>query len=185
MPSIALVPEGDYDVEALTPLIRRVNNEEIEIFGRPCGGPVNGRYLKRLQEFKYRQIDRAVVVADAGQGDPETIRQKLEHGLRGTKLPFDVRFVVVVRELEALLLADPTAIEKVCAQRGAELHLHQLKTSPEQLQDPKAELRTILGRVKIGYTKVVAAEIASAADLDLLDYWCGSFRRLRYAVLLE
>jgi hypothetical protein len=122
MPSIALIGEGVYDIEGLDPLIRRVNGADLQVYGRPCGGPVRGRYVKRLQEFKYLiQVQRAVVVSDAGARDHDTVRQELESEIKNLEFPFPVHFVVIVRELEALLLADPHAIESVCSQLGSEI----------------------------------------------------------------
>jgi hypothetical protein len=48
MPSIALIGEGVYDIEGLDPLIRRVNGADLQVYGRPCGGPVLQRSGKDL-----------------------------------------------------------------------------------------------------------------------------------------
>jgi hypothetical protein len=52
------------------------------------------------------------------------------------------------------------------------------------LHDPKAKLGDVLAKAGIGYTKEIAREIAAAANLEQLSYWCPSFERLRNAVRL-
>jgi hypothetical protein len=72
--------------------------------------------------------------------------------------------------IEAWLLADEAAIQKVCG-RGRTIN------NPETLQDPKTELRHLLAPNQ--YTSTVAESIAAEANVDIIAKRCSSFRKLR------
>jgi hypothetical protein len=186
MPSVALVSEGEFDVHAYSPLIRRENGVEVEVHERPCGKPVSGRFINILTVLKYLHpaIDKAIVVSDAHGRNPAAWRAELQGQAGHLVLPFPVEYVVVVEELEAILLCDPRAIECVCAERGNAIQLPNLTHSPELLDKPKEELVRQLGLGKVKYTKIVAGEIASRADLGRLCNWSQSYRNFRAAVRL-
>ena len=99
-------------------------------------------------------------------------------------LPFPVEYFVIVQELEAILLCDPRAIENVCAARGNAIQLPNLIHNPEMLANPKAELVRQLSLGGVRYTKIVAGEIASQAQLNRLSHWSQSYRRFRAAAVL-
>lgn len=184
MPTLGLVTEGDYDISAYSSVVHRENLQTIHIHERPCGKSVSGRFVNILTALKYARpaIDRAVVVSDAHGRDPIAWRTELRGQAQHLALPFPVEYVVIVQELEAILLCDPRAIEAVCAARGNAINLLNLTQSPETLIKPKAELVKKLGLGRVSYTKVVAAEIASQADLQQLSYWSQSYRNLRVAI---
>jgi Domain of unknown function (DUF4276) len=183
VPTFGLICEGTYDAFALSTLIRRFHADAVEIHARTGGGSVVGRFSKALREFQYlpTRIDRALVVADADQNDPEQLRVDLERRVVNQNFAFPVEFVVIVRELESLILAAPRSIEAVCAQRGKQIVLPNLTHNPEQYADPKKRLTEILSRAGVGYTKEVASAILESADLGSLSYWCPSFQRLQRA----
>lgn len=185
MPSVVgLVTEGDFDICAYSPLIWALHATAVDIQGRPCHGPILGKFPSILRELRYQQptIDKAIVVSDAHGKDPTDRRQRLQQQTQGLALPFPVEYVVVVQELEAILLSDPHAIEAVCATRGRAIVLPQLTEQPDLLPDPKVELVRQLALGGVVYTKVIAQEIARHADLERLAYWSPSFVRFRAAV---
>lgn len=188
MPTIGLIVEGEWDIEALSRFTGRLNSGSVDIRPRACGGPIRGRYLSRLQELSATsQPDRVVVVSDAHGRNPEELTSDLEREISRQTFEFPVHFVVLVEELEALLLADLRAVEIVCARRGTPIPaLGNLADTPENLPDPKAHLEGILWRhARSAYTKKVAGEIAAEANLTTISNWCPSFRRLRDAVSFD
>lgn len=185
MPTLGLIAEGDFDIHGYSPLIRKENaGLHVQIIPRPCGKSVSGRFVNILKEFKYAQptIDRAVIVADAHARNHETWREELRGQARNLDMPFSLECVVVVQELEAILLCDPEAIASVCAERGTPVQIPQLTQSPELLADPKKELVRLLGLARLGYTKIVAGQIADRAALERLRHWSHSYRRFQAAV---
>jgi hypothetical protein len=186
MPCVGLIVEGDFDTEGLTPLVKRLNANNVEIVARVCNGPLSRTFVRRLQELRYShdRLDRALVVCDAHGRDHTVHRRKLIQQAANLVLPFPVEYVVLVEELESVLLCDPRAIESVCTIRGRPIELPNLTTSPEDLNDPKSELVKQLRGGGVTYTKAVARAIAEQSNLQSLDYWSASFRRLRVAARL-
>lgn len=184
MPLLGLIAEGEFDIYGYSPLIRRENVVDVGIIPRPCGKSVSGRFVNILNELKYVQpaIDRAVIVSDAHGRNPQTWCDELRGQARNLELPFPVEYIVIVQELEAILLCDPEAIARVCAQRGRQINPAQLRKSPELLADPKEELVKHLARGGVGYTKIVASEIAELAALERLHNWSPSYRNFQASV---
>jgi hypothetical protein len=88
------------------------------------------------------------------------------------------------QELEAILLCDPEAIAAVRAERGIPVQIPQLTRSPELLDDPKRELVRLLGKGRLGYTKVISGQIAERAATERLRHWSESYRRFQLAIRL-
>ena len=187
MPTIGLIVEGVWDVEVLSRFTGRLNPSGIDIRPRICRGSIRGRYPSLLRELAATSHpDRVVVISDAHGRDHRELAADLQREISHHVSTFPVHFVVLVQELEALLLADLRAIETVCARRGTPIpDLGNLAETPENIQDPKAYLQSIIRRHSgSAYTKVIAAEIATEANLSTVTGWCPSFRRLGDAVTL-
>jgi hypothetical protein len=186
VPTIGLIVEGEWDIEALSTFTGRLNSGTA-IRPLACGGPVRGRYLRRLKMLSVTcQPDRVVVISDAHGRDHEVLAADIQREISHQTFAFPVHFVVLVQELEALLLADPRAIETICARRGTPIPgLDNLTDTPENIPDPKQYLESILRRANTAYTKIIAREIAAEANLNAIGNWCPSFRRLRDAVRLS
>jgi uncharacterized protein DUF4276 len=182
---IGIIVEGDYDREVISVLIQRITEQAEPPVSRICGGPVVGRFPRKLRELKYQNPEKVLIIRDAHGKDPQEAARELQTEIQNQLPEFPVKFVVVVQELEAWLLADPGAVDQICSGRGRRLNLSQLTASPERFLDAKKELEVVLGRAGVAYTKVVAREIAALANLDEISglaYWCPSFRRFRAAV---
>lgn len=187
MPTIGLIVEGEWDIEVLSRLTGRLN-PGVDIRPRLCRGSIRGRYPSLLKELSVTsQPNRVVVISDAHGKAHEQVAADLQREISHQNFAFPVHFVVLVQELEALLLADLRAIETVCARRGTPIpSLGNLADTPENIPDPKARLESILRRhARSAYTKMVAGEIATEANLNTMSNWCPSFRRLRDAVKLD
>src|SRR5712692_2475002 len=89
------------------------------------------------------------------------------------RLVLDVRCVVAVPMLEAWLLADENAVQRVCGSS-------RVFQNPERIEDPKSELRRLLNQRP--YTREVARHIAEIADVNLVAKRCPSFQKLRDAL---
>jgi hypothetical protein len=88
--------------------------------------------------------------------------------------------VIIIRELEAWLLADNEALAQVLREysgrRGSEIRIPEINEPLEEILDPKTKLQRILSDAKVAYTKEVARKIAATANLERIASRCLSFR---------
>lgn len=173
---IGLIVKGDYDVGVLKCLVERINTQPVDIHALPCNGPVTKKFTKLLYAYEFvTPVQKAVVVSDAHGRDPDELIEKLRGELQGHHFSFPVEFAVIVQELEVWLIADHQAVQKVCNQRGSQRVVPPTKVSPEGLVDAKAVLQKLLFIRRVGYTPVVAQQIAENARLEQLRFWCKRF----------
>jgi len=188
VPVFGLVVAGPYDVLILSTLVRRIRPDVARVECRACGNDpqVTTKFRSYLKELRYandgRPVDKAIVVRDSHRGDPAAVLDKLCSNFREQEHPFPVRFAVVQPEPEAWLLADHDALAKLSAERGRPTDFAAPDRSPEQLPDPKSELRSLLAEAGVPYTKEAAAGLAELCDLDLIVKLCNSFTSFKRAV---
>ncbi len=184
MSTFGVVVEGDYDREALGELIRKVTEGDLDIYIRVCR---SSNFLMRnfpafLEDFRHVKrgscVDKAIVVRDADNKNPQELIQKMEQRIQERSYPFSVFFVIIVQELEAWLLADQDAISTVTGRP-----VPRVNEPLEDIDDPKIKLKQILIGAGLSYTAKVAKQIAAGTSLERLDYRCPRFRILRQAVL--
>jgi hypothetical protein len=188
--SFGLIVEGPYDERFYETLIPRICNAELQVVTRPCDGVANlmKQFPVYLKEFEHvlngHPVDKALVIRDAKGGDIETPRRLMEDKIQGRKysLPRGLQLCIVRREMESWLLADTRAINAVAVARGGR-EVKEVQGNPEDVYDPKRELRSILSDARIVYTAPVCAEIASRLNLETLEYRCPSFRTFKQNVL--
>ncbi len=181
--SYGLVVEGTYDEAALPEFVRRLASPGVFLRVFPCGGGARlmqkfPGYLDALQyEFQGGPVQKALVILDSNGQDPVALENEMQSKIAGRHYSFPerVQFCVVIRELEAWLLGDPAATNTIATSRSGRMIMAQLHQPPEALVDPKAELERRLRRGGVNYTSKVAREIATAADLHLLERQCPSF----------
>ena len=187
MPAIGLVVAGPYDAAVLEVFTRRLR-PGVSVVSRLCGNDagVLRTCSARLREFERgdlgRPVERAVIVCDSHQADPAALDNRLRASLTGSRVSFPVRHVVIIRELEAWLLADHAALARLAAERGRPTNFLPLNFPPEQLPDPKGKLTALLQQAGVGYTHVVAGRLAEHSDLDLIEGLCPSFTSFKRAV---
>ena len=184
MSAIGLVAEGEYDIAVLKVLIVNILGHQVQIahrFGPGQGGVV--RWFPSLLSdiSEETQINKAIVVVDLGR------RSQLSSGQLKSQMQarippqfsFQVHAVVVVRELEAWLLADELALSQMTRQTVPTF------SNPESIPNPKTELTKILAQTnpEIPYTAGIARSIAEKIRLDILWNRCNSFREFKAAVL--
>ena len=183
MPTFGLIVEGEYDAAALTELIRRCAEGNIEVIPRQCAqkGSLMKKFPAYLQELRWanrgQAVDKALVIRDADGKNLQELIARMETSIVSRSYPFPVKFVVIVQELETWLLADHEALSMVTQKRISEIN------SPlESLVDPKRRLQSMLSEAGIAYTAEVARKIAAATILERIEYRCSSFHTFRQAV---
>ena len=188
MLTFGLVVEGDYDEAVLTEFIRKCAGHDVEIVSRVCNpkGSLMKRFPGFLEEFRYVKqgmpVDRAMVIRDADMREPHGLLREMESKVAHRTYEFSpVRFVVIVRELEAWLLADSKAISTVISAYSGRV-VPEVNESIEAIADPKARLQRMLSEAKVAYTREVARKIAAAANAEYIAYRCPSFRSFVHAV---
>ena len=188
MLTFGLVIEGGYDEAVLTEFIRKCVGYDIEVVSRVCNpkGSLMKRFPGFLEEFRYVKqgmpVDRALVIRDADMREPQGLLREMESKIAHRTYEFSpVRFVVIVRELEAWLLADSEAISTVTSAYSGWV-VSEVNESIEAIVDPKARLQRMLSEAKVAYTREVARKIALAANVEHIAYRCPSFRSFVHAI---
>lgn len=184
MPTFGVVVEGHYDREALTELICKIIGGQPDIQSRICGSrsSLMKQFPAFLEEFRYVRhglgIDKAIIIRDADNKDPQALIQEMREKIRDRSYPFPVNFVIIVQELEAWLLADEIAISAVTGKT-----VPRVNETLEDIYDPKSRLKQILIRCGVTYTSRVAGQIAAATQLQTIHYRCPRFGSFHQAVL--
>ncbi len=176
---LAIVAAGVYD-SAVLPVLAKKCRKGIRVISRQCGGSALGRKaLGIIRELEMsRRADAIIVVEDAEGRPPKDLQVQLAGQLRALgnrSNPLPIKVVVAVQMMEAWLLADDGALSRV-------LGKPRRPRNPENLPDPKAELKKLLSTANIIYTSKVARKIAQAADVEQIAKRCPSFDAFRKVV---
>src|SRR5574341_1492902 len=124
MTTYGIVVEGNYDAAALTEIIKKCLSSEIEIITYTCAskGPLMNKFQGFLQLFCHEKqgshVDKALVIRDADNKDPHELLEKMRNRIADRNYPFQVKFIIIVQELETWLLADEEAISRVTQARS-------------------------------------------------------------------
>jgi hypothetical protein len=181
------VVEGIFDEAVLTEIIVKILSKNITLIPRICRdkGQLIAVFPEYLESFRHANqgsnVDKAIVIRDADGKDPEKLKERMESKILNRKYPFEVKFIIIVQELEAWLLADEEAISKVTQSRSGKV-VSRVNVPLESIIDPKEMLYKIL-TADVPYTPAVAREIAKESDLNRIAYRCRSFREFRQAVI--
>jgi hypothetical protein len=187
MPTFGLVIEGTYDEAALTELIRKCIAGNIVVVARPCSssGSLISSFPGFLEVFRHTMqgtyVDKALVIRDADNKDPNELIQRMQSRIQGRSYPFPLEFVVIVQELETWLLADEEAISEVTLEYSGRT-VSRVNEPLEEIAAPKERLKQILSDSEVDYTKEVVRKIAAAINLQRIEYRCPSFRSFFQAV---
>lgn len=180
--------KGGYDEAALVELIKKCLSDNIKIVSRPCDG--KDRLMKKfpgfLEEFRYikqgSSVNKALVIRDADSKNPEDLKENMRSKITQRTYPFEVKFVIIVQELETWLLADENAISKVTQARSGKT-VSKINENLESILNPKERLQNILSMAGVPYTPAVAQEIAKELDIPTIEYRCPRFKEFRQAVI--
>lgn len=139
-----------------------------------------------LESFRYEKqgshVDKAIVIRDAHGKDPEKLKEKMKSKIANRNYPFKVKFIIIVQELEAWLLADEEAISRITQSRTGK-RVSRINEPLGSISQPKELLYKVLSEAHVPYTDVVAQEIARESDLDKIEYRCPGFREFRQAII--
>jgi hypothetical protein len=183
MPTFGLIVEGEYDEAVLTEFTRRCAEGDIEVIAYRCAqkGSLMKKfpaYLQALQwAYQGQAVDKALVIRDADGKNPQELIARMGMSIIGRSYPFPVKFVVIVQELEAWLLADHAALSQVTQRR-----ISAINRPLGSIADPKQRLESILSAAGMAYTAEVARQIAATAVLQTIENRCSSFRSFRQAI---
>lgn len=174
MPTIAVIVEGDYDEVAIPALVRRCR-KGVKVIARQCRGQVSGKFSGIVAELNRTPgIERVLVVSDAEGRSPEKVLSSLKNRL-AWKYRFPVILLVIVEMLEAWLIADPNALQRVVGTKK------EFRT-PERERDPKGALARLLISRNARYTPETARRIVEEIDLEVLRKRCPRFANFQAAV---
>ena len=154
MATYGIVVEGDYDVAALTEMIKKCQPGEIEIIPRPCRGKdqLMKSFRGFLDSFQYENkgspVDKALVIRDAGGRDPDELLESMRSRIAGRTYPFEIKFIIIVQELETWLLTDEEAISRVTQSRSGRT-VSKVNEDLESIIQPKERLKKILSDAKV------------------------------------
>lgn len=183
MLTVGLVVEGFDDEAAIGELVQKCASPEVQVICRRCGPApqLMKKFPGFLEEFRHVKdgspIDKAIVIRDADQKNPDNLIGIMRSRIATRNYPFVLHLLVIVNELEAWLIADETAISSVTGKSQKPI------STPESLNDPKRQLQMLLSDAQITYTAEQAKGIAAAARTDILAARCPSFKRFQEAVI--
>jgi hypothetical protein len=183
-----IVVEGEYDQAALTEIIKKCYVDEIEIIPRRCGG--KKQLLKKfpglLKSLRYQtqgaHFHKAFVICDADGEDSDKLEGRMRNKIANRNDLSETRFIVIVEELEAWLLADEEAISRVTRLQSGRT-IARVSENLESIANPKEKLKELLSEARVYYTPEVARQIAKESELDKIEYRCPKFREFRQAVI--
>lgn len=189
MTTYGIVVEGtEYDKAALTELIKKCLQVEIEIIPRPCGS--KSQLMKKfpgfLKEFQYvkqgAHVDKALVIRDADNKEPARLLEEMQSKISGRTYPFEIKLIIIVQELETWLLADEEAISRV-TQACSGRTVSRINENLESIIHPKEKLKNLLSNAKVVYTAEVAREIAKESNISIIENRCPRFMEFHQNVI--
>lgn len=157
MPTYGIVVEGNYDAAALPELIKKCLQDDVKIISRVCGdkNKLMNKFPSYLKSFCYEKggspIDKALVIRDADNKNPSKLLEEMKSKITGRKYSFEVKFIIIVQELETWLLADEGAISKVTQFRSGKT-VAKVNENLESIIQPKEKLKELLSNAKTPYT---------------------------------
>lgn len=179
---LAIVVEGESDVYAYRALIRRIRNDVDDIPAEQCRGPIKTKFvgfLERFQANPARPVDKALVICDSDRQEPTSLENGLQSRLRASNFQetFPVHFFATKCMIEAWLLADEEAINKVAARRGKDRTVRPVNVDLEQAREAKELFYRALSEANLRPVPLIYGEIAEAAELQRISERCPYFHQ--------
>ena len=91
------------------------------------------------------------MIRDADNKNPSKLLEEMKSKITGRKYSFEVKFIIIVQELETWLLADEGAISKVTQFRSGKT-VAKVNENLESIIQPKEKLKELLSNAKTPYT---------------------------------
>ncbi len=176
-----IVVEGIRDVAAYSEFIPRIRPLIRRVIARPCGGksPVKHKFVGYLEEFEALSVEKALVIRDSDCRDPREIESMLEQRLHESNYqpPFPVHFYATHCMLETWLLADEAAVNQVARDRSKRARAQRIEDPLEGRRNSRQLFNRMLSQARLPADPVVYAQVASLADVDLIQRRCPYFRQ--------
>lgn len=182
MRKLGIIAEGlpNSDVLIISELINKIISEEISLCLRP--GKDRGNVIKKyrgwLEDFRIKQIDKAIVMVDQDLTCIKELVTKLAEKIEGRNYIFQVKFHIIEREIETWLLSDEEAISKVIGK-----NIPRVKGDLENIIDPKTKIKELLSKAKRVYTPETLRKIAQESDIERIASRCPGFRRFQQSII--
>jgi hypothetical protein len=182
--SYGIIVEGNYDSAVYDAVIRKLVSPEVHIKPLVCRGKANlmKEFPALLWAFEHEvegnPVDMAIVIRDADGRNPDEVEAQMRAKIQGRRYPpfrLDVRLHAVRHAMDAWLLADANAINAASQTRRGR-RVTRSHDHPEDLLDPKGQLRKLLTDHNIDYTAELCREIAEKTQLQVLLERCPRFR---------
>jgi len=184
---LGIVVEGPSDAAAYSKLIPRIRPIIENVLSRPCGGksPLGQKFVGFLEEFQDLTVEKALVIRDSDCRDPRIVEEKLELRLResGYRPPFSVYFYATNCMLETWLLADESAVNRVAQNRAKPPRAQPIDGPLEGRRDAQALFHRMLSQAQLPADPAVYAEVATVADINLIQRRCPYFQHFVTRVL--
>jgi hypothetical protein len=181
--AIGIIAEDKSDIAVLECLIGKLAAAPFSIkhfVGNGCGR-IAGKCQSWAQNLFESGCQHLLVVHDSDDKNPRQLRLDLTNSLQPSPIA-SFAIVIPIREIEAWLLADHTAIARALNLRGKS----KAVANPEALHDPKKHLAELVLRWSKNKRRYVNAidnpKIARECSVDSLGQ-CGSFLVLRDFIL--
>jgi hypothetical protein len=180
-----IIVEGERDAAVYSILIRRVRPDVDDILSRSCGGIVGLRrqfvaWLKSFQWHSDPVVAKALVICDSDCRGSQSVQDELDRILNQSgfrpQLALPVHFYATRCEVENWLLTDESAVNKVARDRGKAGKAQAVADNLEVVRNAKERFLHMLSQADLPATAQVYAEVARAADLDLVAKRCPYFQ---------
>jgi len=184
MSRFGIIVEGPCDASVYSAMIPRIRPEIADVVARACGGvpALTNRFVGLLKHFQYMdRIDKALVIRDSDRRDPQVVEKGLRDRLdeSGFRPTFPVHFYATKSMVETWLLADINAIVKTARGRGHSGSVKPMNRTLEEIIDPKAAFHAMLSQAGLPADPKVYGEIATEADIDIIEGCCPYFLKFR------
>ena len=179
-----IVVEDRTDASVYSTVIRRIRPDVESVLQRPCRGVAGVRrqfvgWLKNFEWHADHEVGKALIIRDSDNSDPQFAQDELAHILRqsGFQPSFPFHFYATRCEVETWLLADEHAVNTVAQMRGKAPSARPVAGSLEDIRSAKELFRRMLSQARLPADPVVYAEVAAAADMELIRRRCPYFQR--------
>lgn len=174
---IGIIAEGESDFDSIKILIRRISNEDKlsteRFLGRGCGN-IQRKCHSWARTLKTKGCSILFVVQDLDSCNLEELKRRINDAIEPCPIQKNL-IVIPIRELEAWLLSDPSAIKE-------SLHLKKIPTVPrdtEKIPSPKEYLGKAIydasGREKIYINAKHNKLISEIISIECIRKKCPSF----------
>ncbi len=179
---MAIIVPGLSDKGAIREFLDRMRVPGVRIDSVEGDARVFSKMKGIARNLERLGFDKVLGLRDCECSDPDEYRteaNRIAKEIRKQGIKVDVQFCIVIHALEAWLLADDTAIEKVIPPK-----LKLRFSNPEAPCEPKKIMRELFNKAGLDYqtgTKY-APEIAKHSDIKVIARKCPSFRKFQKLV---